>query len=80
MPYVARNQLGNIGCVFGYEQPFAEEFLPLDDPEVVEYLSPKPPPVDVALYDHENRIRALEGVPPLTLEDFAAKVNASKTP
>ena len=74
MPYVARNQLGNIGCLFGYEQPFAEEFLPLDDPEVVEYLSPKPPTEDVVLYDHENRIRELEGVPPLTPEEFAAKV------
>jgi len=24
-------------------------------------------------FDHENRIRALEGEPPLTLEDFVAK-------
>jgi hypothetical protein len=33
---------------------------------------PPPPPVeDVVLYDHENRIRSLEGQPPLTQEDFA---------
>lgn len=75
MPYVARNQLGNISCLFGTERPgIAEEFLPLDDPEVVEYMSPKPPTEDVVLFDHENRIRELEGVPPLTPEEFAAKV------
>lgn len=27
---------------------------------------PKPAPEDVVLYNHENRIRALEGTPPLT--------------
>ena len=25
------------------------------------------------LFDHENRIRAIEGEPPLTVEDFAAR-------
>jgi len=25
------------------------------------------------LYDHENRLRAIEGVPPLTLGDFIGK-------
>jgi hypothetical protein len=40
MPYVARDQLGFIACLFGIEQPgVAEEFLPDDDPEVVTYLS-----------------------------------------
>lgn len=36
---------------------------------------PEPPPGPLTpeqsvLYDHENRIRGLEGVPPLTLDDF----------
>jgi hypothetical protein len=39
------------------------------------YVPPKPPPpvatpADQVLYDHENRLRSLEGQPPLTLEDF----------
>jgi hypothetical protein len=34
---------------------------------------PKPPPEDVVLYDHENRLRAIEGVPPLSLGDFVQK-------
>jgi hypothetical protein len=75
MPYVARNQLGNIDCLFGNEQPgVAEEFLADDDPEVVAYLTtPQPQVEDVVLYDHENRIRALEGAPPLTPEEFRRK-------
>lgn len=36
---------------------------------------PDPPPEDVVLYDHENRLRALEGQPPLALADFIAKAN-----
>ncbi|MEY9364772.1 hypothetical protein ABH994_007493 [Bradyrhizobium yuanmingense] len=33
---------------------------------------PEPPrePKDVVLYDHENRLRALEGQPPLSIEEF----------
>jgi hypothetical protein len=38
---------------------------------------PQVPPVatpqDQVLYDHENRVRALEGQPPLTRADFIAK-------
>lgn len=33
---------------------------------------PVPTPEDAVLYSHENRIRSLEGQPPLTLIDFAA--------
>jgi hypothetical protein len=33
----------------------------------------KPAPETQVLYDHENRIRAQEGAPPLTLADFIAK-------
>jgi len=43
---------------------------------------PGPPPPtqqeqDAVLYDHENRIRAMEGQPPLTLDEF--KQNARAT-
>lgn len=31
---------------------------------------PTPPAEDVILFDHENRLRAIEGVPPLTLGEF----------
>jgi len=40
------------------------------------YVPPPPPPPpaeDVVLYDHENRLRSLEGQPPLTLGDFLIK-------
>ena len=42
----------------------------------VEPPSPGPPgpsPEDEVLFNHENRIRAIEGQPPLTMEDFAAR-------
>lgn len=42
------------------------------------YVPPEPvPPTPTAdqeiMFDHENRIRAIEGQPPLTAEDFFAK-------
>ena len=43
------------------------------------YVEPPPPEAaapsaeDEVLFDHENRLRAIEGEPPLTQEDFAAK-------
>jgi len=45
------------------------------------YVAPKPVPPQASneqtvLYDHENRVRALEGQPPLSLGDFIAKVIA----
>jgi hypothetical protein len=48
------------------------------------YVEPPPPPPepptqqqqDVVLYDHENRLRTLEGQPPLTLGDFIANARA----
>lgn len=36
-----------------------------------------PPPEDVVLYDHENRLRSLEGQPPLTIADFLAKTKGA---
>lgn len=43
------------------------------------YVAPEPTPPDPApetsvLYDHENRLRAIEGVPPLTMQDFITKM------
>lgn len=34
------------------------------------------PPATAILFDHENRIRAFEGQPPLTLGDFTAKMGS----
>ena len=47
-----------------YAPPPEPPPLPLPEP-------PPPAPEDVVLYDHENRIRGLEGQPLLSLEDFA---------
>jgi len=51
-----------------YQKWLAEGGVP--DP----YVEPPPPQAapsgEAALYDHENRIRALEGQPAITLEDF----------
>ena len=53
----------------------------LDDGGVPDpYVPPDPvPPTpttqDQVLYDHENRIRAMEGQPPLSVEDFRNMTN-----
>ena len=46
------------------------------------YIAPPPPPPSVndqqqtaVLFDHENRLRAAAGDPPLTLGDFITKAN-----
>jgi hypothetical protein len=56
-----------------YDQWLADGGVP--DP----YVPPKPVPPKPAsettvLYDHENRLRAIEGQPPLTLVDFVTKM------
>jgi hypothetical protein len=48
-----------------------DPYVPPPEPE------PVPPPAelsDAVLYDHENRLRALEGVPPLSEADFYARL------
>ena len=43
-----------------------DPYVPPPTPE------PAPTPEQTILFDHENRVRALEGQPPLTVEDFVA--------
>jgi len=57
-----------------YDKWLAEGGVP--DP----YVPPEPVPPDpsteqTVLYEHENRIRTLEGQPPLVLGDFIDKMN-----
>jgi hypothetical protein len=56
-----------------YEQWLADGGVP--DPYVPppEPVPPAPTVEQEVAFDHENRIRALEGQPPLTLRDFVAK-------
>ena len=37
-------------------------------------VPPEQKPETTVLYDHENRLRAIEGIPPLTLGDMLAKM------
>jgi hypothetical protein len=56
-----------------YEQWLADGGVP--DPYVPPESVPREPqPETTVLYDHENRLRAIEGEPPLTLMDFIAKM------
>lgn len=75
MRYVQRGSDNKIIATFANEQPgFAEEFLEDDDPELLAFVPAAPTAVsteDQVLYDHENRIRGLEGEPPLTMDKFA---------
>jgi hypothetical protein len=44
-----------------------------------EPVPPEPAPETSVLYDHENRLRAIEGAPPLTLKEFITKTLTSAT-
>lgn len=46
----------------------ADPYVPPEAPE------PEPSPEQQILFDHENRVRALEGHPPLTMEDFEDRI------
>jgi len=39
-------------------------------------VEPVPTPEQELLFEHENRIRAIEGAPPLTQDEFKAKATA----
>jgi hypothetical protein len=43
-------------------------------------LPPSPSLEGVVLFEHENRLRALEGAPPVTLETFVARIPFPKRP
>jgi hypothetical protein len=68
--------------IYGRENLTTEQNTTLDgvieahDPTAVP--KPDPAPEDVVLYDHENRLRAIEGVPPLSLGDFVEKKKTRK--
>jgi hypothetical protein len=55
-----------------YEQWLADGGVP--DPYVPpDPVPPDPAPETTVLYDHENRLRSLEGAPPLTIGEFLTK-------
>jgi hypothetical protein len=55
-----------------YQQWLADGGVP--DPYVPPPPAPPTPTTEQSvMYDHENRLRAIEGQPPLTLKDFIAK-------
>lgn len=44
------------------------------DPYVApEPVPPQPTTQDQVLYDHENRLRSIEGLPPLSLDEFITR-------
>jgi len=58
-----------------------QEWLAVDGNTPLPYVEPEPVPPEPSteqalLYEHENRLRALEGAPPLSQEDFIDKMNA----
>jgi hypothetical protein len=40
-----------------------------------ELVSPQPTEAQLIMYDHENRLREIEGEPPLSLGDFVDKLS-----
>jgi hypothetical protein len=59
-----------------YQNWLADGGVP--DPYVEPPPPPPPPPSpeDQVLFNHENRIRAIEGTPPLVLAEFISKLGA----
>ncbi len=85
MVWVSRDATGAVNGVFAVRQPdFATEQLADNDPEVVAVLTIKTiDPVDawdlVSLkiaFNHENRLRALEGKTAITLTQFKSVVRS----
>lgn len=78
--YVSRDEASDLinGAYANKQDGFGEEWLEDDDPELVAFLNappPEPPPTpeEQVLFDHENRLRSMEGQPPLTLGEFQAQ-------
>jgi hypothetical protein len=57
-----------------YEQWLADGGVPAPYVEPPPPPAPPPSPEDQVLFNHENRIRELEGQPPLTLEELRAEL------
>lgn len=54
--YVERDETGKIiGIYANFQEGFAEEALPEDDPEVVAFLNPPPPPYTLQMSDFFSR-------------------------
>jgi hypothetical protein len=43
-------------------------------------VPPEAQPETTVLYDHENRLRAIEGQPPLTIGEFLVKATQNPAP
>ena len=62
-----------------YEQWLADGGVP--DPYVPpEPVPPEAQPETTVLYDHENRLRAIEGQPPLSIGEFLTKATQNPAP
>jgi hypothetical protein len=46
---------------------------PYVPPPAPEPVPPEPEVTDLMMFEHENRIRVLEGLPPLSIDDFSRK-------
>lgn len=85
MPWVQRDGLNAIVGLYANQQPGrADEFLDDSNAQVIAYLNPPPvDPVDrwdlVSLrvsFNHENRIRVLEGKAAVTMAQFKNALKA----
>lgn len=56
-----------------YEAWLVDGGVPDPADEIPPPSAPGPTAEQEILFDHENRVRALEGQPPLTMDEFAAK-------
>lgn len=82
MPYVERNQGGDVKGVYARRQPGrAEELLPDTDPEVMAFRDPPPVPPEntpTTVDDLERATRAVLAPLGVTPADFGAAIVAAK--
>lgn len=82
MAFVSRDGGGTINGVYANKQDNASEVLPDTDPAVIAFFAPKViDPIDAwdvvsfkISFNHENRIRALEGKSAITAAQFKTAV------
>lgn len=90
MPWVQRDVSNTICGVFANQQSgFADEFLSDTDPAVMAFFAPKAAMDPLEAWDiitfkicfnHENRIRALEGKPAITVAQFKTAIRNMVNP